>query len=135
MKIWNLKSIKSIVAMGLLAFIITSCGGLSIVQYPQSFSGEGKKVTAKIERYNVLGLKPATKTYQVIEQLSKKCEKTSNGKVSDITYEIVRKNYFGIVLGTEVTATGYCCCLEEGESAEAEEEEEEEKPKRGRRRR
>lgn len=134
MEIWKLKSIKSIIAMGLLAFIITSCGGLAFVQYPQEFTGEGRKVTATIKRYNFLGLKPASKTYQVLEQLSKKCDRESNGKVSNITYEIVRKNYLGFVLGTEITATGYCCCLEDGEAAEAAEEEEK-KPKRGRRKR
>ncbi len=130
MKIWKLKSLKSIIAMGVLAFIITSCGGLAFVQYPQNFSGEGRKVTATIKRYNFMGFKPATKTYQVIEQLSKKCAKESNGKVSNITYEIVGKNYI-LVSALEITATGYCCCLEEGEEAVQEDK----KPKRGRRKR
>lgn len=130
MKIWKFKSLKSIIAMGVLAFIITSCGGLAFVQYPENFTGEGRKVTATIKRYNLLGFKPASKTYQVLEQLSKKCAKESNGKVSNITYELVQKNYF-IVIGTEITATGYCCCLEDGEEAA----EEDEKPKRGRRKR
>jgi hypothetical protein len=45
------------------------------------------------------------------QALQKKCD---GGKVNNITYEMVRKNYI-FVITTEVTATGYCCCEEDFE--------------------
>ena len=125
--------LRSLAVLLGIALLFTACGHLQYAQFPQAYNNEGRKVTATVKHLNFLGLFPAKDTYKVVEQLSKKCKKESDGKVSNITYEVVRKSYFGIALGTEVTATGYCCCSEDGAGSDDEDEEDDKKRKRRRR--
>ena len=100
--------------MSALAFSVASCGGLATVHYPEVLIPEGKSVSVTYKHSNFLGFNPPKDTYEVLEDLSKKCAKDSNGKLSGVGYEVSMKNYI-LVLSTKIVVSGYCCCLEEGE--------------------
>lgn len=101
--------------------ILLGCGGLADVHYPDEVNPVGKRVSYTYKNNNFMGFSPPENSYEVIERLSKKCERESNGKLSGLGYEVISISY-PFVHHLEITVSGYCCCLAEGESAGGDDE-------------
>ncbi len=117
-----MKKTQSFLLRGALAFVVvlglTACGGTAGIAFPDSYNSNGDRVTAELNHFNFLGFNPLKNSEKVMQDLARKCEGVSNGKVNGISYQLTIKNFF-IATKIEVRASGVCCCLEEGEEASA----------------
>src|SRR5262245_37621417 len=83
---------------------LAGCASLKGIDFPDSSSNKGKKVTASVAHFNILLLVPPSNVDKLVDDLSEQC---GNGKVEGISITDTRR---WLLIGEMVSlyAAGHC---------------------------